>query len=90
MRQHSDRIPCNPEIPCKYRVEDECFEDIHHEAYPKPEYRTKLEKKFRNHVMNKVLICRAMHDEEHAQMLPPKKGSPEEMKKLMEDYDREN
>ena len=88
MREHRERFPCNPDIPCRYREEDECFEDIHHEAYPKSEYRTALEKKFRNHVMNKVLTCRALHDDEHAQQLPPKKGTPQEMRRLMEDYDR--
>lgn len=87
MRQHSEYIPCSPNIPCKYREEDECFEDLHHEAYPKSDYRTGLEKRFRNHVMNKVIMCRAMHDEEHAQRLIPKKGTPAEMRQLMEDYD---
>lgn len=37
--------------------------------------------------MNKVLTCRALHDDEHAQQLPPRKGTPEEMKQLMEEYD---
>jgi hypothetical protein len=87
MREHSDRIPCVPETPCKLRETIGCREDIHHEAWPKPEYRTALEKKFRNHVMNKVIMCRAMHNEEHAQQLVPKKGTPEEMKRLMEEYD---
>lgn len=84
MREHSERIPCSPDIPCKYREEDECFEDIHHEAYPKSAYRTALEKKFRNHVMNKVLICRAIHDEEHAQGLPPRKPTAEEIRRILD------
>lgn len=90
MREHSDRIPCNPDTPCKLRELEQCREDLHHEAYPKSAYRTALEKKFRNHVMNKVVMCRAMHDEEHAQWLVPKKPSPEEMKRLMEEYDGVN
>ena len=87
MREHSTYIPCSSEIPCRYREEDECFEDLHHEAWPKSEYRTKLEKKFRNHVMNKTVMCRAMHDDEHAQGLPPRKGTPQEMRRLMEEYE---
>lgn len=86
-REHIERYPCSPEIPCKYREEGRCFEDIHHEAYPKSEYRTALEKKFRNHVMNKVLICRALHDDGHAQNLPPKKASPAEMRSLIEGFE---
>lgn len=87
-REAYDRIPCSPDIPCRYREEDECFEDLHHEAYPKSAYRTELEKKFRNHVMNKVIMCRAMHDEEHAQWLIPKKASPEEMRRLIQEHER--
>jgi hypothetical protein len=83
-REHYDYIPCNPDIPCKYREEDECFEDLHHEAYPKSAYRTELEKKFRNNILNKVMMCRAIHDEEHAQQLPPKKPSVPEMRKFLE------
>jgi hypothetical protein len=89
MKEHREYFPCNPEIPCRYREEDECFEDIHHEAYPKSEYRTALEKRFRNHVMNKVLTCRALHDDEHAQNLPPRKATPKEMQSLMDEYDKE-
>lgn len=84
VREHSDYIPCNPNTPCKYREEDECFEDIHHEAYPKSAYRTALEKRFRNNVLNKVLICRAVHDDEHAQGLIPKKPSPEDMRRFLD------
>lgn len=87
MREHRERYPCNPEIPCRYREEDACFEDIHHEAYPKSLYRTALEKKFRNHVMNKVMTCRALHDDDHAQQFIPQKPKRKEMIKLMEEWD---
>lgn len=86
MREHYEEIPCNGSIPCKYREQDECFEDIHHEAFPKSAYRSALERQFRNHLMNKVLICRAIHDEIHAQRLIPRKGSREEMQLLMEGF----
>lgn len=85
MREHSEYIPCNPNIPCKYREEDECFEDLHHEAYPKSAYRTALEKRFRNHVLNKVFTCRAIHDDMHAQNLPPQKPDAATMRKFMEE-----
>ena len=84
-----ERIPCDPNAECKLRYTIGCFEDLHHEAYPKSAYRTKLEKKFRQHVMNKVVICRNLHNDGHAQNLPPKKPSPGEMKKLMEEYDEQ-
>lgn len=85
-----ETIPCNPETPCKLRDTTGCFMDRHHEAYPKSEYRTKVEKKFRNHIMNKVVECRTIHNEEHAQNLPPKKPSREEMIRLMKEYDDEH
>jgi len=86
MRESYEYIPCNAATPCKYREEDECFEDLHHEAFPKSAYRTALEKQFRNHVMNKVVMCRAVHDDIHAQQLLPRKGTREEMQQLMEGF----
>lgn len=82
-KQYRERIPCDVQTPCKYREEDECFEDIHHEAHPKSAYRTQLEKKFREHAMNKVLTCRAVHDDEHAQRLPPIKPTVIEIKEFL-------
>lgn len=89
MRQHSDRIPCNPDWECPIRETEGCREDLHHEAYPKSEYRKGVEKRFRDHVMNKVIMCRAMHNEEHAQWLIPKKPSRDEMRQLMEEHNGE-
>lgn len=83
MREHYDYIPCSPVIPCKYREREGCFEDLHHEAHPKSDYRTELEKKFRNWIMNKVVMCRQMHDEEHAQGLIPRKPTHEEIKTFL-------
>jgi len=84
-REYSDHIPCDPNTPCKLRDTIGCYEDIHHEAYPRRKYRTALERKFRDHVLNKVLICRAIHDEEHAQWLIPTKPTVEEMRKVIGD-----
>lgn len=36
--------------------------------------------------MNKVLICRAVHDNIHAQKLLPRKAPREEIQKLMEGF----
>lgn len=84
MVRYSEHIPCTPETKCFIRDSgSECFEDIHHEAYYRKNYRTRLEKQFREHVLNKILICRAMHTDEHAQQLVPKKPTIEEMKKLI-------
>lgn len=88
-KNFSDHVPCNPDVYCNLRETIGCFEDIHHEAYPKSQYRTTLEKEFREHVMNKVLMCRMIHNEEHAQWLIPRKAEPSEMRNLMEVYDAE-
>lgn len=83
MREYYEHIPCNTEIPCKYREEDECFEDIHHEAHPKSQYRDDLEKRFRESILNKVLTCRAIHDDIHKQDLPPRKPNEEEIREVL-------
>lgn len=85
MTRVGDRIPCNPATPCKYRETDSCFEDLHHEAWPRRDYTTPLEKRFRNHVLNKVIICRAIHDDEHAQGLIPVKPTREEMRRFIDE-----
>lgn len=38
--------------------------------------------------MNKVLTCRALHDDEHAQNLPPRKPAPQEMARLMLEFEQ--
>lgn len=84
MGEFRERYSCSQEIPCRLRADGLCREDIHHEAYPRTDYRTTLEKKFRNYVLNKVLICRALHDDEHAQHIPPVKPSVASMKRSLE------
>lgn len=77
------RIPCDHAWDCPH-LERGCFEDIHHEYHPKSAYRTKLEKQFRDHILNKTVICRRRHDDQHKNP-PPKKPSVEQMRRLIND-----
>ena len=86
MSEYREFLPCDPERPC--RVAEKlgraaCFEDVHHEAYPRREYRTRLEKAFRESPAVKVLICRALHNEIHATEQPPEKPSAGEMREII-------
>ena len=65
-RQYGERIPCDPERVCGLRDTIGCFEDIDHLASPESAYRKGLERSFRNHILNKVLTCRDVHNERHA------------------------
>lgn len=69
---------CNPSPECKY-YETGCFEDVHHLYWPKSEYRSELERNFRNLGSNTMRICRATHDDIHATERPPVKPSRETM-----------
>lgn len=52
---------------CKYfNSSTGCFQDTHHLMYPRADYRSRVEKEFRDLPENKVDICRQMHDECHA------------------------
>ncbi len=62
-----------------------CFADTHHQWWPSPEYRTKTEKDFRNLACFKELICRAIHDEIHANP-PPDKPSYPDMREYIEEF----
>lgn len=83
MRQHREHIPCDPERVCKLRETIGCYEDLHHEAWPRRAYRTKLERDFRNDVLNKVIICRAEHDDIHATTPPPQKPTVKQMREFL-------
>lgn len=83
------RKPCEKANPnCKYYdmpscvsgTESGCYGDIHHEAFPRTAYKTKLEKEFRN--ASKVFICRAEHDEQHS-FPAPEKPTPEYMRQYL-------
>lgn len=68
-----ERIPCDPNRECRLRDTIGCFEDVDHEYWPSRQYRTPIEKQFRQLDENKTLICRDMHNERHATELPPPK-----------------
>lgn len=55
------------------------FSDLHHTYYPRSEYRTKVEKEFRELPENKVQLCRNEHQEIHATEPDPVKPSREYM-----------
>lgn len=83
MRQHREYIPCDPERACALRDTIGCSEDLHHEAWPRRAYRTRLERDFRNNVLNKVIICRDLHNETHATTPPPEKPTVKQMREFL-------
>lgn len=64
---------------CKYVGTEQCLLTIHHEFYPRRDYRTKIEKQFRELVINKTMLPRCEHDNLHATQTPPEKPSRDEM-----------
>lgn len=70
-------VPCEPTPECKYYPN--CYQDVHHEAWPEREYLTTLERVYRDMPENQVFMCRAEHDNTHADQSPPEKPSREEM-----------
>lgn len=77
-----ERYPCDDPLPgCRY---DPPFGDVHHKWFPRHEYTTPTEKKFRNLECNVVRgICRCMHDLEHLKR-PPRKPTLEVMRQAIE------
>lgn len=62
---------------CKYyNSSTGCFADYHHYYWPKDNYTTPTEKRFRSSFV--TLECRAVHDELHA-VKPPEKPTHEQM-----------
>lgn len=56
-----------------------CYSDTHHLYYPRANYRTQLEKQFRELAVNKEQLCRYEHDQVHAENEPPLKPTREQM-----------
>lgn len=81
-----EQWPCPDPLPgCKY---DPPFADIHHTQWPRDEYTTPTEKKFRRLECNVVRgICRCMHDLEHLKK-PPKKPTLDIMRQAIENARR--
>ena len=58
---------------------------VHHKWWPKCDYTTPLEKRFRDLPDEKEELCRGKHDPEHEKD-PPRKPSREYMQKKVEEY----
>lgn len=73
---------CPFESPdCKYFNNiNGCHTSVHHEFYPRVDYKSPVEKRFRELPENKFEVCRQMHDEIHAHDEPPMKPSIEVMR----------
>lgn len=81
-----ERVPCENQDSCRWAdLEAGCFEDVHHLFYPRRDYRTSTEKRFRELDENKIKICRNLHDEEHALFPTPDKPSVEIMRMALDE-----
>ena len=69
---------------CKYHPN--CFADTDHYYYPKSDYKTPLEKEFRELPENKQQICREMHDLRHITETPPPKPDLNFMREAIRRY----
>lgn len=58
---------------------DLCHTDVHHLAYPASDYKTRVERQWRELPINKVQLCRALHDAIHASGYVPEKPFRQEM-----------
>jgi hypothetical protein len=82
-----ERVPCpaaNTPVCPIYQQEGECFEDRHHKYWPSDEYSSRTEKQFRQLEVNKVDICRWLHNTIHAVALPPEHPTVAVMRKAIE------
>lgn len=69
---------------CKYHPR--CFSDIDHYWYPKTDYKTAIEKEFRELPEFKRQICREQHDERHRLETPPPKPDLTFMREAIRRY----
>lgn len=86
----SERVPCPAEGTefCPIFVQEgECFEDKHHKYWPSHDYTSRTEKEFRQLEVNKVTICRWLHNTIHAVALPPEHPTNAEMRKVINAQD---
>lgn len=77
-----ERQPCPPEMRERCRVfesEGRCYEDVHHENWPRNDYKTEIEREFRELDSEKILICRALHNAIHARKRKSDKPTRNEM-----------
>lgn len=78
-----EKVPCTPSEDCKYR-ETGCREDTHHIYYPRHAYKDSVSRAFRELAVNKVVVCRSVHDEIHADPTVPKKPTRNEMLQVLD------
>ena len=75
-----ERLPCSNPEDCPLAETDRgCFEDIHHLAYPRYDYKTSVEKRYRDLPENKLRMCRNLHNIEHEVFEAPTKPDREIM-----------
>ena len=70
-----NEIPCPPDMyeQCPvFEGEGQCYTDNHHEYWPQNKYRDGVGKVFRALAVNQTVMCRFLHNEEHAGGPPPK------------------
>lgn len=75
-------VPCPPEMREQCRVSEAigyCFEDVHHDFFPSCNYKTSVEKQFRELEVNKVVICRAIHNTIHSTQRSVEKPTRDKM-----------
>lgn len=68
-----------PDKNSECRLFPRCFADKHHPDWPRKDYKTPLEKEFRETRSIGNYICRAAHEAIHRED-PPEKPSVEEMR----------
>ena len=87
-----ERVPCqaaNTEACPIFQQEGECYEDRHHKYWPSPDYSSRTEKQFRQLEVNKITICRWLHNTIHAVVLPPEHPSAIQMRKAINEAPQE-
>lgn len=85
------RVPCqfaDTEACPVFVAEGECYEDSHHLYYPRNEYKTPREKRFRKLGCNVVDMCRHLHNIEHAVWIRTPKPAPDFMDAVIQEEKR--
>lgn len=81
-------LGCEYQATCPYVNSDlGCGEDRHHLYFPKNEYKTRVERVFRNLGCNVIEMCRKKHNDLHATGEKPRKPTREEMLLTIRSYD---
>lgn len=82
-------MECPPNPDCPFFNSDRgCEQDKHHLWYPKREYKTGLEKRFRNLSCNVINMCMYQHQQLHLTEQPPVKPDIEVMRKVINEHRR--